>query len=68
MRSFAELLAGGIRDARLVPGVFDGRQLEPEAEPEERDVVLAGKLDRLDLALDTPLPEIRPGSGYRRSP
>src|SRR5512137_433158 len=50
VRPFTELLARSIRNARLVPGILHGCQLEPEAEAEEGDIILAGELNRLDLS------------------
>src|SRR5690606_28749579 len=36
-----------------MPGVLDHHALQPEAEPERRDAVRTGVLQRADLALDT---------------
>ena len=52
-----ELGAVGIRQPCHVARVFDHGQLHAQADAQERHLVLAGKLDGPDLALDTALAE-----------
>ena len=47
-----ELRRVGALEAGHVAGELDHRALQTEADPEERDVVLACVADRFDLALD----------------
>ena len=48
-----------IGQAQHVPGEFDDHHLHPQADAESREIVLPRIADRIDLALDAPLPEAR---------
>src|ERR1700686_411252 len=52
-----ELGAVGVGEARLVPRIFDDRQLHAQTNAEIGNAVLARVANRLDLALDATLPE-----------
>ncbi len=61
MGTFPEFLARGIGNVEFMAGKFNNRQLETETEPEEGDVIFAGKPDRFYLSFDTPFAK---PSGY----
>ncbi len=52
-----ELGGVGVRDAGQVAGRLDDDALQAEAQPEQRDALLAGVGDGGDLALDTAVAE-----------
>src|SRR5665647_176354 len=55
MGTFPKFLARCISNTDFMPGKFDDRQLKPEAEPKERDVIFSGKPDCFYLSLNTSL-------------
>ena len=56
-----ELARVGALEPGQMAGHLDDHDLEAEAQPEARDLALAGELDGVDLPLDAALAEARRG-------
>ena len=55
VRSLPEFFARGIDDTEFMAGIFDNSELEPQAEPQERDVIFTRKFYCFQFALNAPL-------------
>ena len=63
-----EFAAVGLFQPQYVAGKFDHRALHPQADPEERNLLLPSVTNDLDFSLNAPVPETLPAPGRPETP